>query len=85
LSKNFSKKTQILEISVSENLELKSKTAMHQINKENSTSYLQQKEKFHQENKKQSENIVHLYKSQLEVKDLFIANQQKIIDIFTTL
>lgn len=49
---------EILEIDVALLLELKSKTEMHQTNKDQSTGYLQQIENFHQENRETSENFI---------------------------
>ena len=49
---------EILQTDVATFLEIKSKTELHQTNKDHATGYLQQIENFHQENKETTENFV---------------------------
>lgn len=71
---------QILDVSVSNLLDLQNKNQLSQINKDASTGYLQQIDNFHSENKEKSEKIESLYDARLKDKDLIIEQLQKIIE-----
>lgn len=71
------KLAEILEVEVSELLEIKAANQFNQTNKESATGYLQQIEHFYQENKEQNQKIIELYEARLEDKDKTIANLEK--------
>lgn len=62
----------ILEVDVSELLNIKHANRFNQSNKENTTDYLQQIEHFYQENREQNLKIIELYQARIKDKDKFI-------------
>jgi len=63
---------EILEITVGDILDIQPKNQLHQINRDQSTGYLQKIDAFYQENKEKSERIDQLYGTIIKDKDLII-------------
>lgn len=73
------KLAEILEVEVSELLDIKATNQFNQTNKENAVAYLQQTANFYQENKAQNEKIIELYEERLQDKDRLINRLEKLI------
>ncbi len=65
---------EILEVNISELLDIKNISQFNQTNKENAISYLQQIASFYQENKHQNQKIIELYEARLKDKDKIIVH-----------
>ena len=69
----------ILEVEVSELLEIKASNQFNQTNNENTTGYLQQTANFYQESKDQNQKIIELYEARLKDKNRLITRLEKLI------
>lgn len=69
----------ILEVEVSELLEIKASNQFNQTNNEHTTGYLQQTVNFYQESKDQNQKIIELYEARLEDKNRLITRLEKLI------
>lgn len=69
----------ILEVEVSELLEIKASNQFNQTNNEHTTGYLQQTANFYQESKDQNQKIIELYEARLEDKNRLITRLEKLI------
>lgn len=70
---------EILEVEVSELLDIKATNQLNQTNNENSTGYLQQIDHFYQDNKEQNAKIIELYEARLKDKDRLIAQLERLV------
>lgn len=69
----------ILEVDISELLDIKHSNQFNQTNKENATRYLQKIEHFYQENKEQNQKIIELYETRIKDKDKLIERLEKLV------
>lgn len=69
----------ILEVDISELLDIKHSNQFNQTNKENATRYLQKIEHFYQENKEQNQKIIELYEARIKDKDKLIERLGKLV------
>ncbi len=67
----------ILEVNISEILEIEQANQFNQTTRDQSTGYLQKIENFYQKNKEQYQKIIELYEMQLKDKDDLINQLRK--------
>lgn len=71
---------EILDVTVGDILDIEPKNQLHQINRDQSTGYLQKIDAFYQENKEKSERIDQLYDTIIKDKDHIIQQLKMTIE-----
>lgn len=71
---------EILEVTVSDILDIETNNHFNQTSGENSTDYLQKIENFYQKNKEQSHKIIELYEAPLKDKETLIEKYQVLLE-----